>query len=154
MTESPDTDYTDRDWGAFPNTVLYFHDEHDTAVDLRDPVTPFTIARLHRVGLKGPFGVVTAYNPYGLPRPAALNAARESRLHAALALRGWRWVPVDGCSPNRVHCEPSAAVLAPLDELRALAVEHEQLAIFWFDGSQFWIVPARSSGPETPLPLI
>lgn len=154
MTETSDRDDRDHDWGAFPNTVLYFHDAFDTAIDLRDPVTDFTIARLARVGLKGPFGVITAYNPYGVPRPAIINTARETRLHSALTLRRWPWIPVDGCSPNRAHCEPSAAVMAPLEELRAVAIEHEQLAIFWFDGTQFWIIPAMSSGPETPLPLI
>jgi len=153
MTDHDDGDYTDHDWGAFPNTVLYFHDEHETTIDLRDSVTAFTLARLARVGLTEPFGVVTAYNPYGLPRPKVMNEAREGRLLAALSLNGWTWLPVDGCSPNRAHCEPSVAIIAPLDELRALAIEHEQLAIFWFDGTQFWIIPARSSGPETPLPL-
>jgi hypothetical protein len=153
MISAPPDVYTDQDWGAFPNTVLQFDDNEQTVVDLREPVSIFTIARFAKLGLRGPFGIVTAYNPFGVARPAVMNTARAAHLHATLLARGVHFVSVNGCSPDLSHCEPSFAVAAPCEEIQRLAVEHDQLAIFWFDGERFWIVPARSTAPATPLPL-
>jgi len=60
-------------------------------------------------------------------------------------------VRVDACSPDRSHCECSVALKGTLDRVIDMAKRWEQLAIFWFDGSGFWIYGAIE--PIRPIKL-
>jgi hypothetical protein len=139
-----------RAWGAYPETVLTFP-EADVVIDLRRPVTPAMRRELARIGLAGPFGVVTACNPLG----SLLDEAANRRLTALLASRVAGYGPLHpahGSSPDGRHREPGWAVVAPPDEVRRLAAAFLQNAIFWYDGERFSIVPVLAEGDPTPLP--
>ena len=69
-----------------------------------------------------------------------------------LAGSGNRFVDVDACSPDRTHCECSVAVIMEQREAIELARELEQVAIFWFDGSRFWILGAIVDADPLMLP--
>ena len=59
---------------------------------------------------------------------------------------------VDACSPDRSHCECSVAVIMEQKRAIDLARELEQVAIFWFDGKQFWILGAIVEAEPLMLP--
>ena len=139
-------------WRAFPKTVLHLA---GASIDLREPVTPAVLARLAELGLREPFGVITAYNPLAGAAGAAPSiddATRNSRLRATLVASGCRCWSVDACSPDGAHCEPSFAARSGRDALLSLARLYDQLAIFWFDGARFWIIPAQPGFEELALP--
>jgi len=74
-------------WGPYPDTVLHFP-EAGLDVDLRRTLSPHDRAALARLGLGGPFAVVTACNPMGRFAGEPAN----SRRHAVLsALVLWRY---------------------------------------------------------------
>lgn len=143
----------DRDWGDFPNTVLRFAGAADPTVDLRKPIVPEQLVPLEQLGLGCAFGIVTGENPMGITQPAERNRDLSARLKRAIEASGIPNIHVDACSPDHSHCERSVAVVAPLESVVKLAYEFDQLAIFWFDGSAFWIVPARSNRERVRLPL-
>jgi hypothetical protein len=140
-------------WGEFPNTVLHFTCESTLKVDLREPVTPAHREQFTALGLEQMFAVVTAQDPQGRTRTPRENRLLAMNLQRELRAAGTPFVPLEACSPDHTHCEASVAISLPQDEAIALARRHEQLAIFWFDGSRFWIVPAAASAPATPLPV-
>jgi hypothetical protein len=139
-----------RPWGAYPETVITFPDT-GLVVDLRRPVTPILRQRLGEIGLAGPFGIVTACNPLGTQIGAEVNR----RLSAVLGCRVAGYAgsrPVVGASPDASHQEPGWAIPAPLDQVRRLAAEFLQNALFWFDGERFSIVPVHGAGQALSLP--
>jgi Protein of unknown function (DUF3293) len=142
----------DERWGSYPETVCYFQGETEVMVDLREEVAPQVRKGLSALGLGEPFGVVTAYNPRGVDHSDEENKRRAAELEAELRSVGYRFVPVDCCSPDKEHCEYSVAVVAPLETVLDMARRFEQIAIFWFDGSSFSLVGAISPG-ELKLPL-
>ena len=80
------------------------------------------------------------------------NHLRTAILQTELERLAAPHVPVQACSSDGSHCEASFAVGLGLTDAVALAARHDQLAIFWFDGISFWIVPARSNGAWLRLP--
>lgn len=139
-----------RPWGAYPETVITFP-ETGLVVDLRRPVNPILRQRLGELGLSGRFGVVTACNPLG----SEIGAAANRRLTALLGCRvaGYAGArPAVGGSPDASHREPGWAIPAPFDEVRRLAADFLQNALFWFDGERFSIVPVHAAGDPLPLP--
>ncbi|MDQ2889477.1 MAG: DUF3293 domain-containing protein [Gemmatimonadota bacterium] len=110
-------------------------------------------ADLRTFGLGDAFGVVTACNPLGVPQPAGVNRTRTTELQSEVLRLGCAWVPVDACSTDGSHFEPSVAIAASIDESLALARRYHQLAIFWFDGVAFWIVSACSRNARVRLPV-
>jgi len=72
-------------------------------------------------------------------------------LEAELESSGDAFVRVDACSPDRSHCECSVALKGTLDRVIDMAKRWDQLAIFWFDGSGFWIYGAIE--PIRPIKL-
>jgi hypothetical protein len=140
-----------RAWGAYPETILTFPDA-GIVVDLRRPVSALIRQRLAEHGLGKPFGVVTACNPLG----ARLDGPANRRLTTLLASRiaagyaGTR--PAQGGSPDGSHQEAGWAIPAPLDQVRRLAADFLQNAVFWYDGERFSIVPVHSSSEALPLP--
>lgn len=153
----------DEKWDQYPNTVLEFYDRARTRIDLRRPVGSAERAALERLGLDRPFAVFTAENPRGEnaedePGPSAAaaqearNERRTSRLEADLTERGAPFVQVDGASPDGEYREQCVAAAMPRDEATRLAARFEQLALFWFDGSAFWLLPAEADREPRKLP--
>jgi hypothetical protein len=141
-------------WAAYPRTVLEFHTEPPLRVDLR--TDPGDAARRAISAIGWPeMAVVTAANPCGETRPAAENARRLESLERRLRRDGTPFLRVDGHAPGGSHCEPCVAVAMPKDRAVELARELEQLAIFHWDGTSFWLVGATGpyAGVEHRLPL-
>jgi len=141
----------DERWSSYPETVLFFAGETEVMVDLRVGVSPAVRGGLARLGLGEPFGVMTAFNPGGVDISDAENERRMKELEAELESSGDAFVRVDACSPDRSHCECSVALKGTLDRVIDMAKRWEQLAIFWFDGSGFWIYGAIE--PIRPIKL-
>lgn len=145
------TDRASAEWGDFPCTHLRFVDAPEVVIDVRGHVTQETRAALAAHGLTGAFSVVTAQNPMGKTQSPEVNAKLAVKLQAYVQSLGVPYARVQACSPDRSHCEESVAVVLARHDAVRLAREYDQLAIFWFDGDAFWIVPARSSKPAARL---
>jgi hypothetical protein len=141
------------EWGDFPHTVLHFPIPDEARIDLRELISAEQYAILARRGLEQPFGIVTAEDPEGKTQTPARNAKLTEALHHELSGAGVQYVPLDACSPDRSHCEHSVAVVLPCDAIVTLACQYRQLAIFWFDGTRFWIVPALAKCSALALPV-
>jgi hypothetical protein len=141
------------DWGEFPNTILIFDvDDTSSEIDLRRPIESAQLEILARAGLQRQFGILTAQDPRGKTQPKSVNLELERGLRAELEAGSIPYVKVQACSPDHSHSEQSVAVVRPRDELVMLARKYEQLAIFWFGGGRFWILPAMSDNPPMALP--
>ena len=150
----------DPDWARYPETVLVFErsdagdgrSETALRVDLRAPVREEVRAALSALGLGRSFAVLTAYDPKGRDLDPGENRKRAERLETELGRRGVQYVRVDACSPDGEHCECSVAAAMPRPDAVALAAQYQQVAIFWFDGRQFWIVGALAGADPIALP--
>jgi len=145
------TEGAHEEWGDFPSTHLHFVDPPALSVVVRAHVTADVRAALAAHGLTGPFSVITAQDPMGRTQPPDVNARLAAKLQAQVTALGVPFGRVEACSPDRSHCEQSVAVVLARHDAVRLACEYDQLAIFWFDGDAFWIVPARSSKPAVRL---
>ncbi|HZF68687.1 MAG TPA: hypothetical protein VEZ47_11655 [Gemmatirosa sp.] len=137
---------------AYHHTLLHFPGPPAYTVDLRRPVPPDARGVFRRLGIDGPFAVLTAENPEGAnaedqptPRDEArqerANTVRTRTLAAALEAADVDWVPVTGTAPDGAYPE------------RCVASRSErQLALFWFDGAAFWLMPAEADGAPRRLP--
>ena len=142
----------DPDWPRYPETILTFSTSPLVEIDLRTIPSDETLTSLRKIGFGEPFAVVTAFDPRGSELSRAENEKRSRRLNNKLARSGYKFVEVDACSPDRSHCERSLAVAMPQSAAINLAREWGQVAIFWFDGSQFWIIGALAqSDPLSSL---
>ena len=150
MQSTPD-EY-DPDWPLYPETVLSFKTNPPVEIDLRQNPSEATVERLMRVGLGEPFAIMTAYDPQGRNLSRGENEKRKRALDERLIASGYNFVHVDCCSPDRSHCEASVAVTMPRDDALSLARELEQVAIFWFDGTRFWILGAVVDTDPLMLP--
>jgi len=157
-------DLNDEKWSAYPETMLDFPEPDGVRIDLRRPVTDDDRRQLARRGLDRPFAVITAENPCGLDAedPASESQAeiREERNRKRMAdfiemveRDGIQYQPVDGASPDSDYCEHSLALLIERDRALRLARRLDQLAIFWFDGRDFWLVAAGLERPPERLPV-
>lgn len=145
------TERAQEEWGDFPSTHLHFVDPPVVSVVVRAHVSADARAALAAHGLTGAFSVITAQDPMGRTQPPEVNARLAAKLQAQVAALGVQFARVEACSPDRSHCEQSVAIVSARHEAVRLACEYDQLAIFWFDGDAFWIVPARSSKPAVRL---
>ncbi|HKG96009.1 MAG TPA: DUF3293 domain-containing protein [Gemmatimonadaceae bacterium] len=150
-------------WKQYPNTVLEFSTAPALRIDLRKPVESEAVEGLRAIGLTGPFAVLTAENPCGenvedapTDRQADAreerNERRTGRLEAELLRRGTTFARVDGVSPDGSYREHCLAILLPEDQAVELAKQLDQLALFWFDGEAFWLLPAEADQAPTRLP--
>lgn len=138
-------------WGPYPDTVLHFP-EADLKVDLRQTISPHTRVALARLGLAGPFAVVTACNPLGSAAEESANRALSAVLSAVVR---WRYPgarPAHGRSATGTHDEPGWALPVNLEEARELAARFFQMGVFWFDGDRFFIEPVLAPQPALALP--
>jgi hypothetical protein len=150
MKSTPDQH--DPDWPRYPETILSFSTEPVVEIDLREIPSEGALAQLRAAGFGQPFAVLTAFDPRGQNLSAAENEKRRSELDERLRAEGYKFVHVDACSPDRSHCECSVAVLMPQDKAVELALELEQVAIFWFDGKRFWILGVSAESDPLMLP--
>lgn len=147
------------DWGDFPDTVLHFSGSAaagaptSISIDLRQDVSEDDLRVVARLGLDPSFGVVTAADPIGTDQSPELNEEMTAKLRRDIMSIGASFVAVDACSPDRSHCERSFAVATHREDVIELACRYHQRAIFWFDGTSFWIVPALSRKSALRLPL-
>jgi hypothetical protein len=151
MTESKKP--LDERWSSYPETVLHFSGERPVMIDLRMEVTPALRRGLEALGLAGEFAVLTAFNPRGVDSSDEENKRRMAELEAELQSVGERFVRLDACSPDKSHCECSVALQADRERAIDIARRFEQVAIFWYNGSKFWIYGAISEAEPVPLPV-
>ena len=150
MNETPGK--RDPDWQRYPETVLTFATRPPVEIDLREIPSDSALNQLGASGLGEPFAIVTAFDPEGKNLSAAENERRKQELDRRLTSKGYDFVDVDCCSPDRSHCECSVAVTMPREEALDLAREMRQVAIFWFDGKLFWILGALVETDPLMLP--
>jgi hypothetical protein len=136
----------DERWGAYPETVLIFDGDPQVFIDLREPVPPATRNALTVLGLGEPFSILTAFNPRGQDISPEENDRRMKQLEAELTSSDDEFVRVDACSPDKSHCECSVAIKGDMKRALDIARRWEQIAIFWWDGSRFWIQGAITDG--------
>jgi hypothetical protein len=134
---------------AYTETLLVF-DGFD--IDLRKPVPAEARDSMAALGLDGPFGIVTPFNPRGIDQPDEVNSDNMRRFEEELLQSKREYVRVDGCSPDRSHCECSVAIIAPIDDVLAIARHWGQLAIYWWDGEAFWLHNAMNETDPLRLP--
>ena len=153
----------DEKWSHYPETVLEFCVDPPARVDLRRPVDADARAELARLGLDAPFAVVTAENPEGdnaedegserdARREEARNDHRTGGLLQELERRRVSFVRVDGVSPDGRYRERCVAARLTRPDAVALARDFAQLALFWFDGDRFWLMPAEVDREPRPVP--
>ena len=137
---------------AYANTVLRLGHEPRTEVDLRQPLNDASRRLLRELALGSVFAVITASNPRGRTTSAAKNRWRELRMRARLVASRLRFIPANGESPDGSHVERGFAIALPRAEALALAREYEQLALYWFDGTRFWLDFVSEAREPKPLP--
>jgi hypothetical protein len=145
-------DQHDPDWPRYPETVLDFATTPAIEIDLREVPSEDAIAALKVAGLGQPFAIMTAFDPRGENLSPSENEEKKHELDERLRASARHFVRVDACSPDRSHCECSVAVVMPQEKAVELARELEQVAIFWFDGSRFWILGAIAETDPLMLP--
>ncbi len=143
----------DERWSRYPETVLIFAGDPEVCVDLREPVPPATKKAMRVLGLGEPFGILTAFNPRGDDIGEEENRKRSQQLESELESSGDEFVRVDACAPDRSHCECSVAVTAPPERVIEMARRWEQIAIFWWDGDNFWIEAGIGDANPVILPV-
>ena len=163
VTAPPDPATESAKWNAYGETVLQFPDAPGVSVDLRVPLTAPVRRALGEIVGAERFAIFTAENPGGRnsedarseveeERREANNARRRDRLEGELDSLGVRHVPVDGVAPEGDYRERCAAAVMGREEAAALARRYGQLALFWFDGDRFWVVPGIATREARPLP--
>jgi Protein of unknown function (DUF3293) len=139
-------------WVAYANTVLRIGGKRQIKVDLRQPISADCQRRLTELGLGSAFAVITASNPGGRLTIPWKNRWRQLRMRARLASSRLRFAPADGESPDRSHIEHGFAISLKREAAHAMAREYEQLALYWFDGTRFWLDPVRERIEPKALP--
>jgi hypothetical protein len=150
-------------YAEYTQTVLELPGIEGGRIDLRLAIGDDERALLRSVGLDRPFAVMTGENPRGendddastdgeAEAREARNARRLATLVTALGAAHTPFVRIDGTAPDGGYRERCVAVLLPRDEALALATRFEQLALFWYDGSAFWLLPAEAGAPPLRLP--
>jgi hypothetical protein len=138
MKSTPDQH--DPDWPRYPETILRFETGPPIEIDLREIPSQLALNQLKGAGFGKPFAIMTAFDPKGRDLSGTENEERRRALEERLAARGYGFARVEACSPDRSHCESSVAVAMSQQEAIDLAKEMEQVALFWFDGTRFWIL--------------
>lgn len=148
-------------YDAYESTVLEL--APGTRIDLRKPVEHAQLDALKRAGLAEPFAVLTAENPRGAnaedaptetdeARREAANDRRHALLLDSLRESGVPFVRVDGVAPDGSYRERCVAITGSRESATELAERLGQLALFWFDGAAFWLLPAEADEEPRRLP--
>lgn len=144
----------DPGWASYADTILEVHGTPPFLVDLRQLPAPDLVDRLARAGLDGEFGLVTPCNPRGRAIDEAENESRLRDFLAELTARGIKYVRVDGWDRSMERAERGVGLRLPRGEVIALARRWDQSAIYWFDGSRFWVCGALTQAPPWLLPEV
>jgi hypothetical protein len=150
-------------YAAYAETVLELHGVPNGRLDLRCPLGASERAALAAVGLDRPFAVLTAENPAGENDEDAPTRAEEQAREAGndralaslvdtLGADAIPFVRVDGTAPDGSYRERCVAVVQSRDAAVDLARRFDQLALFWFDGDAFWLLPAEAGDTPRRLP--
>ena len=150
-------------WGAYGDTILRFEGPPLLTIDLRRRLDSRTREALRPLGLARPFAVLTAENPNGenpedapsgriAEKREERNERRTSRLERELRRSGVEFAPVDGTAPDGSYRERCVAAVMPQGDAVRLARRLDQLALFWYDGSDFWLLPAETEATPERLP--
>jgi hypothetical protein len=142
----------DPDWRKYPETILWFLTQPPVTIDLRSSLTDDDRVMLERAGLHGTFAVVTPCDPLGRDLASHENAELMNEFLLTLRESGEHFIRVDACSPDKVHCEPSVALMTDLDRALATARALNQMAFFWYDGAAFLIIGALAKSDPIALP--
>lgn len=154
---------TEAKWGSYGETLLEFRGPPALRIDLRRPLDDAARDAMRTLGLVGTFAVLTAENPAGRnPEDAPTgraaeqreerNERRASRLEQALTMAEVPFVAVDGSAPDGSYRERCVAAMMPQREAVDLARRLDQLALFWYDGRDFWLLPAEADAEPERLP--
>ena len=149
-------------YAQYPNTTLEFDTPAGLRVDLRQPVDEATRGALAALGL-GSFGVFTGENPAGEHAhdeddPAAERARERANERRTRTLVGRlerdrvAFVRVDGVAPDGSYREHCVALAVAQADAVALPELYDQLALFWYDGAAFWLLPAEAAQEPRRLP--
>ena len=141
-------------WDSFADTVLHFRSGAEWILDLRHEIDAPARIQFGQFGLEQSFGILTAQDPMGVRQTTVINTALAATLQQELAGVQAAHICVDACSPDQSHCEQSIAIALDLQSLIAIAYRYDQLAIFWFDGEAFWIIPVHSRNARLRLPVL
>jgi hypothetical protein len=141
----------DPGWASYGETILAFHGPATFEIDLAIPVSPAARGELAARGLDGPFGLVTPCNPRGRESSPEENEARLVQFLTELELAGTEYRRVDGFSRDRRRIEPGVALAWPQGDVLALAKAWQQSAIYWWDGTRFWVVGALTDSSPWAL---
>ncbi len=139
-------------WKRYTETILEFGSGPELRIDLRDGPGTEQSRRLAELGLTGPFAILTACDPDGSPAPLETNRKRTRMLERDITAAGHRWIPTDGVSPDGSHREAGVAVACGQDRALELGRGHGQLAIYWYDGRRFWLLPCDPRQRPIALP--
>lgn len=143
----------DPSWLFYPQTLLELSLPAKFSVDLRKQITSEEKNILTSAGLTRSFAVLTACDPKGYTVSEITNAKRTADLERELRTMQSVIVPANGISPDCRHTESGFAVDLALDQATEIARRYDQSAFFWFDGEQFWIMPALIVQQPIPLPF-
>ena len=141
----------DAHWDAYASTILLIGRGRPIKVDLRQPVSDEQRHLLTNLGLGPTFAIVTPYDPLGAHSAGWKNRLRYFRTRGWLRSHNLKFAPAIGQSPDAKHRERGFAIAINRREAAALALELEQLALYWFDGEAFWIDGVLA--PREPLRL-
>ena len=102
------------------------------------------------------FGVVTACNPDGETISETENAELTQRLEVSLLEAGKVIFPVTGYDLDSDHEEPGFGVVCQKrEEILKLGRKSEQVAVFWVEDGQVWLLFCNPDGEQIflrPLP--
>lgn len=104
--------------------------------------------KVAKLGLGPTLAVITPCNPFGVEVGPSVNVERLATFRRELVQAGIPNVEADGWSSDHAHVERGNACALDLEAAIALARKWDQLALFWFDGSQFTIVPCFHTEPQ------
>ena len=152
----------DEKYSRYRQTVLEFCGD-GPRIDLRRPVDDAARRALAARGLGDGFAVLTAENPHGMNEEDApsgmeerarerANDRRAATLMDELKGAGLHYARVDGVAPAGDYRERCVAVAGDRATGTALALQWRQLALFWYDGSTFWLLPAEADQEPQRLP--
>ncbi len=140
------------DWARYAETVLIFEGEDRFEIDLREVLSEAVRTHFRNRGFPQTFAILTAHDPFGRDSTPEENRVRQAKLESELRARDIHFVRVDACSTDREHCECSLAIDVDQEVAVQIAVEYEQIAIFWFDGTEMWLVGGIVKSDPIRLP--
>jgi hypothetical protein len=101
----------------------------------------YFIAELPPEGLPAEFGVITAFNPDGLPASQNYNLQADLRLEHRLGELGLRHFRVIGSSRDARHQEPGFGVVThDRGVLESLCRQFVQEAYFWIENGEIYCI--------------